>query len=398
MRRLRSQYVFVPLLAAVIAAISFWSLAGRLTDWPSYQATATLLIENTPDSDQVGMSSQGISIAQSTLAALMVREPLIGQVVSRSGIDMTPSELADRITVSSPSNAPLLEIRVTDADPEQAALLANAVAEEATTLESDLVATSVLSEAGVPSRASLNSYILVAIAGVIGAQLGAAIVALTRRASNLVRSAADLRERSDFPLLGELGLRGVGQYGASSTDRVVVAAFASSLAPGPLALLIVSPIESPHVNRMAMLLGDVLGKLRGFDHIYHDEIRGVGRDSKNDTAIEAVVVTTHKDDVSDPIDLRSWIDQVLVDPEGDDDSSSGDDANILPRPKDPKRAVRIMEGPPLLRNLEIVLGAAEQSQTVLIVQRDVTKMRDFELAVDFLSRSGAPVSGMFLVG
>ena len=120
---------------------------------------------------------------------------------------MSPGALADQISVGSPNNAPLLEIRITDSDPETAALLANSVAIEATMLESDLVATSVLSEATVPSRPALNSYILVAIAGVIGAQLGAAVLALVRRMSNVVRSADDIRERCDFALLGELGVR-----------------------------------------------------------------------------------------------------------------------------------------------------------------------------------------------
>ena len=398
MRRIRFEYIIVPLLAGIVAAASFWFVADQYAEWPEYQATATLLIERTPDSGQVGMSSQGIAIAQSTLSALMVRQPLIGSVIERSGIDLTPGELAERISVSSPNDAPILEVRITDSDPAEAATLANSIAFEAASMESSLVAVSVLSEAVEPTFPTLNSYILVVIAGIVGAQLGVAAVALVRRMSSVIRSADDVRERSDFALLGELELGTTDRRRVASTDRIVVAAYASSLPPGRNALLIVSPVETDRVDRMADLLADVIGKLRGFDRVYRDEVRSVAGEDDADGGIEAVAVTTHRSDVGPPMELRSWIDTALVrpDPIEDDEASSAEGTTRQATAVD--QQMRIIAGPPLLNNLEIVLGVAEQSSTVLIIERNVTKIRDFELAVDFLNRSGAKVSGIFLIG
>ncbi len=98
---------------------------------PLYQARATLMVGTTlqttnPDPWQMNLSTT----LAGAYAELARQRPVLEAVIDRLGLPRTPEQLVQQIETRIYSGAQLLEIRVVDTDPEVAALIANALADE----------------------------------------------------------------------------------------------------------------------------------------------------------------------------------------------------------------------------------------------------------------------------
>ncbi len=94
-----------------------------------YQATATLLVGQSlmsinPNPGDLGTSS----LLAQTYVQIARTSAVIEGVIEATGVRMSPEALRDRISANSVPGTQLLEVRVTDSDPERAAVLANEVA------------------------------------------------------------------------------------------------------------------------------------------------------------------------------------------------------------------------------------------------------------------------------
>ena len=121
-------WVFYPFQAAMAAGLVCWFVATNLAGWPPYETKATLLIDETADGEAIGASSEGIAIAQRTVAALVVREPLRTEAAERADVGIDSEELVEHLRVHAPDGAPIVELVVTHPDPEDAVTIANAFA------------------------------------------------------------------------------------------------------------------------------------------------------------------------------------------------------------------------------------------------------------------------------
>jgi succinoglycan biosynthesis transport protein ExoP len=97
-----------------------------------YQAKATIVVGRSvlqdPDPDARLMNLSNTLAA--AYAELVRQGPVTGSVIERLGLDRSPEQLAAQIGTGIRSGAQLLEIYVTDTNPEAAALIANALADE----------------------------------------------------------------------------------------------------------------------------------------------------------------------------------------------------------------------------------------------------------------------------
>ncbi len=94
-----------------------------------YQATATLLVGQSlmsinPNPGDLGTSS----LLAQTYVQIARTSAVIEGVIEATGVRMSPEALRDRISANSVPGTQLLEVRVTDSDPERAAVIANEVA------------------------------------------------------------------------------------------------------------------------------------------------------------------------------------------------------------------------------------------------------------------------------
>jgi len=114
--------------AVVPMVVSYYFTSEQLD---LYQAKATLMVGTSlqnpnPDPWQLNLSNT----LAAAYAELVGQNPVTEAVIERLGLQRTPAQLAAQIRTRIYSGAQLLEIQVTDTNPEAAALIANALADE----------------------------------------------------------------------------------------------------------------------------------------------------------------------------------------------------------------------------------------------------------------------------
>ena len=95
-----------------------------------YEATATLLIQPAPDSrsNEYNLLVTGERLAL-TYSQMLKSQPVMQKVIEQEVLEDTPDQLADRITAVPITDTQLIRLTVSDKSPNQAAFLANAVAQ-----------------------------------------------------------------------------------------------------------------------------------------------------------------------------------------------------------------------------------------------------------------------------
>lgn len=116
-------------------------VALAITAWlpPTYRATATLLVEPGQDTQRSDYSSlmAGERLAL-TYGQMLEGRPVLDAVISRLGLELTPEELSKKIVAEPIASTQLIRLTVSDSSPEQAAQLANTIAEIFTANVQDL--------------------------------------------------------------------------------------------------------------------------------------------------------------------------------------------------------------------------------------------------------------------
>lgn len=127
-----SRKIWIIIIVCISLIIGWYYSYFMIT--PEYQSFTTLLLaQNTTNSD--GTSGQitqtDITLNQkliSTYSALIKTKDVLGQVIQNLGIDITQEELKNNISVSAVSGTELIKITVQDENPENAAKIADEIA------------------------------------------------------------------------------------------------------------------------------------------------------------------------------------------------------------------------------------------------------------------------------
>lgn len=125
---LRKWLILVLLLPIVCGAIAY---VASIRSTPVYSASATLLVYRTPSGDITDYNAIVTSerLAR-TYSTMIPRRPVLEAVIQRMGLNESPASLAKRMRVSLIQDTQLIQLDVEDANPQRAADLANAIAEE----------------------------------------------------------------------------------------------------------------------------------------------------------------------------------------------------------------------------------------------------------------------------
>lgn len=165
---------------------------------------------------------QGSSYVQSLVDtyAVLARSPVVLQpVIDELGLTESTTQLAARTDVNAPLDTVVIQIGVTDASPESAAEIADAIATEfalavAATSPEDAdgdaaVRVSVIAPARLPVAAvSPNTRLNTLVGGGIGGGLGVLAALALRRFGSRISTAADVQDGVDLPVLGSVGKAG----------------------------------------------------------------------------------------------------------------------------------------------------------------------------------------------
>ena len=97
---------------------------------PEYQATTTVILAQSTTDESATITNLDLTINQnlvSTYSTLIKSDNILSDVIRNLNIDKTSSSLQSHITVSSVDDTDLIQISVTDANPELASRIANEV-------------------------------------------------------------------------------------------------------------------------------------------------------------------------------------------------------------------------------------------------------------------------------
>ncbi len=214
----------ISVIVGILAGIVATSLAT-----PQYTATVRLFVSATGGSSSTEAES-GSKFAEEraeSYVRMITSEQLTERVVDQLALPMTAGELSAEVTAAIVPRTVLFDVTVTDPSPDQAAAIANALADQfvvyAGALETPVgqnfprVTISVFNRAKAPSAPSSPDAGKNVFYGVVGGiALGLAAIALARTFSRRIRSAEELANVTGLPALGPI----------STPDRGIIAKLA----------------------------------------------------------------------------------------------------------------------------------------------------------------------------
>ncbi len=205
------------LLAVPVASVCLALLATVLMT-PQYESRTTLFVSATPVSGGTTDLLQGNNFTQARVRSyvdLVTTDAVLRPVIREEGLDTTVRELAERVSGSSPLDTVLIDVRVSDEDAEQAAVLADAVAASLVDVVTDLespasdqpssVRLNVVEDAQVAEGPVSPQPLLGALLGlVLGLGLAVGGVVAWDALDTRVRSAEQASEALEAPVLTAL--------------------------------------------------------------------------------------------------------------------------------------------------------------------------------------------------
>lgn len=190
--------------AVIMAVITFFVMT------PMYKATATIYVVSRNDS-VINMSDIQIGSAlTSDYIKVFEMWEVHEKVISALDLDYTYSQMASMLTVTNTTDTRMLDITVTDSDPEEAAAIANEYAEVGASYISEKMKTdepTLMSSARVPanpySPSKTKNILLGFLAGFV---LACAVVVLRILLDDTYKSADDIRKYTGMVVLASVPL------------------------------------------------------------------------------------------------------------------------------------------------------------------------------------------------
>ncbi len=211
---LRRQWIVIVALT-ILGAVSGFAV-GKLTS-PTYQATSQVFV-SVSSGDSVSELAQGSAFTQNVVQSYvqLAKTPaVLNPVIDRLGIDSSARHLAQRVHVESPINTVLISITVQAVEPDEAAKIANAIADQLPKTVASLMPSSsdpntksgitltTVSEAVPPNfPVSPNTKLYVLIGFVLGGLLGVTYAIARRLLDTRVGDREDLANTTLLPVLG----------------------------------------------------------------------------------------------------------------------------------------------------------------------------------------------------
>lgn len=200
-------------LLGVIAAAGF-----SMLQTPTYQSSSSVFL-TVESGSSAGELSQGASYAERQVrsyVSVATTAKVLQPVIDELELDVTANQLADHVSVSSPSSTQLIDITVSDEAPEMAALLADSVSESLIDVVEELsppgpdgarlVSATVINPAVIPGApASPQPTLNLALGVLIGAAFGAGQAILRSITDTRIRTADDVEALTTAPVLASIG-------------------------------------------------------------------------------------------------------------------------------------------------------------------------------------------------
>ncbi|MBE6824409.1 MAG: polysaccharide biosynthesis tyrosine autokinase [Ruminococcaceae bacterium] len=201
--------LIVSVLSAVITITGTYFLIT-----PKYESSAMFYVNNNSLSvgDTSFSISQGDIIAAKSLVdtyiVILDSRACLNDVIDYAGVDLEYEDLKDMISASAVNATEIFEVKVTSEDPQQAELLANAIAYILPKRISSIVegtSANIVDYAVIPTKPSSPSYTTNALIGFLfGLLLMTIIVALREMFDVTIRTSEDIEQCCNHPVLASV--------------------------------------------------------------------------------------------------------------------------------------------------------------------------------------------------
>ena len=201
------RHIVALLLTTVLAAAAGFAVSKFLMT-PQYQASALMIVNTRQDttanvtSDQLNSASKLVS----TYSIIVKSDTVLNQVIANLGLNMSYETLAGKVGVAAVDDTQVMEITVTDANPDGA----RQVCEQITQVAPDAILTAVeagsvkvISAASVdPDPVSPNVMRNTAIAGVLGLVVCLGVLFLQVLLDNKINTEDDVTKHLGLTVIG----------------------------------------------------------------------------------------------------------------------------------------------------------------------------------------------------
>lgn len=201
----------------IIAAITFASafisaIISFFIMKPVYQATATLIISKTPTGGSSQVEYNDLMMYDKlvkTYAELAKSNLIANETISKTGYNITASQLQSSLTVTPQTDTQIFEIAIKDRDPQRALNLTNTLAEvfqeNVKTMMNTSDGVKILDEAQLPrSPVKPRKLLNVVIAGFLGLMVSLGIVFLMEYLDNTIKTENDVEKYLGLTVLASI--------------------------------------------------------------------------------------------------------------------------------------------------------------------------------------------------
>ena len=206
LRRIWSQKLIIVLTTLVFTAGAL--MYSLFIATPKYNSTTRVYVVNQKKDNQA-ITTQDVQLGTLLVKdykEIILSNSVMSDVVAKNKLQITPGELAKKISVDAPKDTRIISITVTDKDPQKARDLANAVREvsadkikEVTKIE-DVTTLEQAEAALTPSSPNVfKNSVLTALLGLILAVGGVVLIELM---DDRIKRPEDIEETMDLVLLG----------------------------------------------------------------------------------------------------------------------------------------------------------------------------------------------------
>lgn len=202
--------IWLIVAAIVLCAAAGFSVSNFLMT-PQYEASTRMYVLNRSSEGSVSYTDLQISNQfAKDYKVLITGQNVTKEVIGILGVDMTPEQLEKKIAVTAPDDTRVLQITVTDTDPQRAADIANCVREVASVQLQEIMdvdAAKVIYEADVPEEPSGPSVRKFTILGAaLGFLAAVGILSAVHLLDDTIRTEEDVERYLGLGVLGVIPL------------------------------------------------------------------------------------------------------------------------------------------------------------------------------------------------
>ena len=199
---------FSIVLVALVFAIAAFGYSAFLAK-KEYQSTSRIYVVSRQNQDNNALTNSDLQAGAYLVKdyrEIILSQNVLSQAIEELKLDMTPTELSKKISVSVPTDTRILSITAKDGDPKEAARIANGlrnVAAEKIISVTKVSDVTTLDEAEVPqSPSSPNIRRNVLLGFIAGAGLMVVLLVVVEVLDDRVKKPEDVEELMGLPLLG----------------------------------------------------------------------------------------------------------------------------------------------------------------------------------------------------